>query len=52
MSLNVCPAATVAAPIEYVWELITSLALFWAVWGHICPFFSFSLPPFWLPSSL
>jgi len=32
MSLNVCPAAMVAAPIEYVWELISNLARFgeWA----------------------
>jgi len=32
MSLNVCPAATVAAPIEYVWALISNLARYgeWA----------------------
>ncbi len=32
MSLNICPAATVAAPIEYVWELISNLARYgeWA----------------------
>ncbi|HWS83057.1 MAG TPA: hypothetical protein VN207_02225 [Ktedonobacteraceae bacterium] len=30
MSLNVCPAATVAAPIEDVWELISNLARWWS----------------------
>jgi hypothetical protein len=32
MGLNVCPAATVAASIEYVWDLISNLARYgeWA----------------------
>ncbi len=32
MSLNVCPAATVAAPIEYVWDFISNPARYgeWA----------------------
>jgi hypothetical protein len=32
MSLNVCPATTIAAPIEYVWELISNLTRYseWA----------------------